>query len=86
MNNNWISVKDRLPERCGYYWGYSNQGNMQTVYFLKWKKIFKVWDESYADLIQDNTITHWMPLPEPPNSDNNTNTFSEVSGKVTVGM
>ena len=63
--NNWISVKERLPEKCGMYWGYSKYG-MFEVYFLKWRKVFRIWSDDYADYVDDMGITHWQPLPEPP--------------------
>ena len=86
MNNEWISVKERLPE---YDW-IENQFIVSTktgwVCALFFEPGVGFFDGETRDNYWRDCVTHWMPLPEPPNSDNNTNTFSEVSGKVTVGM
>jgi len=85
MNNNWISVKERLPEpdvdvlvfdgkNIDVTFGEETFDDREFIWFSR---------ISYRHF---DKITHWMPLPEPPNSDNNTDTFSEVSGKVIVGM
>ena len=52
----WISVKDRLPTEYGDYW----------VYRAKCNKMHKrVWNGSWW-AYDGNSITHWMPLPDPP--------------------
>ena len=63
--NEWISVEERLPE-----------GHMQVLMWsARWKiaeagsyynKHFWVYTEIGDGYIADN-ITHWMPLPAPPN-------------------
>lgn len=65
--NEWISVKDRLPEADGDYLVYLVANNMPknksiiTLYYTNLSKRFVYYDN-------DNlfTVTHWMPLPEPP--------------------
>lgn len=73
----WISVKDRLPEQVGYkcivaakfidgkyvrftaFTGYGEPGwwTYETVYMEK----------APNNKVHHNfTVTHWMPLPEPP--------------------
>ena len=89
MNNNWISVKERLPEVMGDYLVCLNNRDAIIVWkgwYFKPDKNFSYhrWTNCFGDKL--SAVTHWMPLPEPPSSDNNTDTFSEVSGKVTVGM
>lgn len=64
--NEWISVEERLPE-----------GHMQVLMWsARWKiaeagsyynKLFWVYTEIGDGYIADN-ITHWMPLPEAPDS------------------
>lgn len=64
--NEWISVEERLPE-----------GHMQVLMWsARWKiaeagsyynKHFWVYTEIGDGYIADN-ITHWMPLPEAPDS------------------
>lgn len=36
-------------------------------YYLKegWYEVIKNWD-NYNSIVIDDTVTHWMPLPEPP--------------------
>ncbi len=63
----WISVKDRLPEKeqevlcyCGEFIGdlikvYTYMGND------KWED-----DYGYFGSAKEEGISHWMPLPEPP--------------------
>lgn len=36
-------------------------------YYLKegWYEVIKNWDD-YNSIVIDDTVTHWMPLPEPP--------------------
>ena len=56
----WISVKDRLPEYEDLVLAYDkNYGVLRLLYR----------DGDWEDDIQFYTqITHWMPLPEPPES------------------
>tara|TARA_R110000868_G_scaffold136519_4_gene349517 strand:- start:3548 stop:3772 length:225 start_codon:yes stop_codon:yes gene_type:complete len=68
----WISVKDKMP---------SKQKNKTVITFeylinLSGKKIPYIWMEDVKDLHKDEygvwsdtgavDITHWMPLPKPP--------------------
>jgi len=60
----WISVKDRLPGESGYYLYFADnpykglQDGIGVSYFMhkakEWKKVYTP------------CVTHWMPLPEPP--------------------
>ncbi len=71
--NNWISVKDRLPDKEGVYIGFIQYNPacscVTPVRYIKqlsgeywWWWIF---EKSYT-----NYITHWMPLPTPPPKEN----------------
>lgn len=53
----WVSVKDRLPEKAGWYLVYYNGSDMAVAFFKG-----KTWpfDNHY------HKITHWLTLPEPP--------------------
>lgn len=54
----WISVKERLPEepmRCLVYAKRGKYGGCGVVYYNQ---------GFYGD--EYGAITHWMPLPEPP--------------------
>lgn len=53
----WISVEERLPEEDGFYlvWG-------PTIYTdTKWYD-----QRSLAQYLWKHDVTHWMPLPKPP--------------------
>lgn len=53
----WVSIKDKQPQKSGWYLVYYN-GNAMTVAYFKGKS----WpfDNHY------HNITHWCLLPEPP--------------------
>ena len=54
----WISVKDRLPEGANTVLAVDSDGTTASAYYVgNW--------HSGGDLEEDD-ITHWMPLPEPP--------------------
>ena len=77
----WISVKDRLPEEDGSYLVTTNSfGDRQSVK-LRWfakdgedvdaydlagqKDVWYLYD-SECGYVSIKTVTHWMPLPHPP--------------------
>jgi len=51
--NGWISVKDRLPELGTVVLVAKDIGSVNTTYFG-------------VNGFRDESVTHWMPLPEPP--------------------
>ena len=60
----WISVKDRLPQVKGEY---------VLIYDSHHRNIYKAWYVGDIDVWFSNeylpqfiNITHWMPLPKPP--------------------
>lgn len=55
----WISVKD-IPSREDGYLLYGHEGITVGAYNHK-NKCFYSYDDRY-----DSEITHWMPLPKPP--------------------
>lgn len=57
MNNQWISVEDRLPELGIWVLTFDGASGIWIGYCFD-----GVW------IIQGaiSTVTHWMPLPEPP--------------------
>ena len=77
----WISVKDRLPEKDGAYltvincFGYHSSINVH--YFAKdgeavdeynlarEKDVWYFYDSEYG-YVSTDSVTHWMPLPELP--------------------
>lgn len=69
----WISVKDRMPEDDGYYMVYAKGywGNNRLIGDLAISKFDKNYETPWG--IErgkargwKGIITHWMPLPEPP--------------------
>ncbi len=71
----WISVKDRLPEEEDDYLTYvmDNGCSYRQVVqrFYKKPRILKgIYGDTYShwELAKwdDDIVTHWMPLPEPP--------------------
>lgn len=57
---NWIRVKDRLPEERQWVLVFMNYGDIEFSRFED-----KEWKYS------PGTPTHWMPLPELPEEDEN---------------
>ncbi len=66
----WISVKDKMPAvgvRVLIHWvsfqgrKYVEQGVLGETYT---KKIKRFVDSRFRNL--NGTVTHWMPMPEPP--------------------
>lgn len=69
-NFEWISVKDRLPEK-----------NTWVLCYVKWMiPVFEMERgiRKYSDVKKvffdgrfrlGDSVTHWMPLPEPPESE-----------------
>lgn len=71
--NDWISVKDKLPKRRGNYivcgkWG-SGKRSVDEVEFCKDKGE----EEGYFRTAWNFDVTHWMPLPTPPESEDDAN-------------
>ena len=62
----WISVKDRLPEKVGD--GLASE-RVLIAYGVKDKRIdgWAMLDNNLCP--RQELITHWMPLPEPPKED-----------------
>lgn len=77
----WISVYDRLPQEDGAYLVTANDfGNSQRVkirwfakdgetvdkYDLAGQKYVWYFYDSECGYASTKSVTHWMPLPEPP--------------------
>jgi hypothetical protein len=59
----WISVTERLPETKGWYFVWVNNGvDVNTC-----NKCY-YGGERFSDIMGFPPVTHWMPLPEPPNN------------------
>lgn len=60
----WISVKDRLPEPWKPVLIYSRHDFCESALYIgvsgKWRV---TWNHEMLDA---DSVTHWMPLPQPP--------------------
>lgn len=69
----WISVKDRLPEENGIYLTCNKKRQYEFHMFQPDKRMWQgIW--------QEDGVTHWTPLPEPPNC--GADTRKEVASEV----
>ena len=71
----WISVKDRLPDNKEHDWVLAqvveDNGYMHIPKVMEYRQSKNDWfEETYGWLSEHNgafTVTHWMPIPpEPP--------------------
>ena len=60
----WVSVKDRLPEDDGDVLAYSSIGEESRIYPACYSN--GVWFDCVFNAPATDTTTHWMPLPKPP--------------------
>ena len=77
----WIPVTERLPDKNGDYLAFKRNtygGWCDVVGFAKdgrevddydfvneWENVWYDYDSEYGYIVFDS-VTHWMPLPEPP--------------------
>jgi len=60
----WISVKDRLPEdeeRVAVLYRWEDRKDL-----IKFIGSYMPYEKAWVNTLGKITITHWMPLPEPP--------------------
>ena len=62
--NEWVSVKDRLPESGKRYLVQIIEPNFQAKVIDIFRYESGVW--KYEGIPIHADVTHWMPLPEPP--------------------
>lgn len=71
----WISVKERLPEDDVnvIVYAVSNNGGYTIVVTFHTHTLYGLniegWASPWQYFTRNYTITHWMPLPEPPKED-----------------
>lgn len=64
----WIPAEERLPDYSGYYLC-THYGRVSMIRFESYFKKFGYWEDNITQDREWNEIegvTHWMPLPEPP--------------------
>lgn len=67
VGNKWISVKDRLPEKSGYYLICRCGDLMSILGYSAVHKLFNVFDHQPEDFKKFAVaVDYWMPLPEAP--------------------
>lgn len=59
--NGWISVKDSMPEQQGEY-----LINTRCIVTIGWFSGTNGWVANDGSFYGDGYVTHWMPLPKPP--------------------
>jgi len=67
MKSEWISVKNKLPEKSDEYIVADESNNVFSLIYrtdIKW--CYQADNKGYHDLYEHNDITHWMPLPDAP--------------------
>jgi hypothetical protein len=73
--NEWISVKDRLPKEDGDYLTYViDNGCCYHMDVQRFSKVGRKEKGMYSDVLlhwekefwDDNFVTHWIDIPEPP--------------------
>lgn len=75
----WISVQDRLPEDCVNVLVYAIGNNENDVVAMTsythnmYGYNIEGWHSPWQYFFCEYKITHWMPLPEPPKMDGDTN-------------
>ena len=75
----WISVKDRLPDNKEHDWVLAqvveDNGYMHIPKVMEYRQQRNDWfEEAYGWLSEHNglfSVTHWMPLPNPPKGGEN---------------
>lgn len=66
IGSEWISVKDRLPEKTrAYLVNHSSEKYSISNYSAR-HKMFGAFDCYDSTECADTDVTHWMELPEPP--------------------
>lgn len=63
--NEWISVKDRLPGNFETVLALRKDGAMFVGRYTPWQH-WEIWTARKSTKVITITVTHWMPLPEPP--------------------
>lgn len=60
----WIKCSDEMPEENSKVIAFTAYGEMIFDMHYKWEKYDNEWMSEYT--LWRGRVTHWMPLPEPP--------------------
>ena len=61
----WISVKDRLPENDQWALCFMKDKSFGTFRVFQWNYVDWQWNDG-NEWFDEKDVTHWMPLPLPP--------------------
>jgi hypothetical protein len=65
----WISIEERLPNKSDDYLVYYEKTYLPMSFSAKWRNICSFIEGKWlTDEDGSEVISHWMPLPEPPDS------------------
>ena len=62
----WISVDERIPEERCECLTVDKRGVVLQASYSGRHRAFNATDEDDGDTLKFDDVTHWMPLPEPP--------------------
>ena len=62
----WISVRDRLPMKQGVYITVCKVGGIRRFHLMEFWKDAQTWMNLDGAISKRTHVTHWMPLPAPP--------------------
>ena len=67
----WIPVTERLPEKTNHYYLVHVKCGCDGELVSEWEQVAWFcekfyWEHLHGDDVFEETVTHWMPLPEPP--------------------
>lgn len=65
----WISVKDRLPKKYEFVLTYSPEKALPIVSNIYGRQLGPFGNVVDGFSLDNDSVTHWMPLPEPPKED-----------------
>lgn len=65
----WIKCEDRMPEKSEKVFVHLKNGIMTAVWYSSKYRKFNCFDDIEPGGYAFNDVTHWMPLPEPPEED-----------------
>jgi hypothetical protein len=75
---NWISVKDQLPKSNSFVLIISKNKTWFAFFrcpecnFILWEILNSSGITTFGDAPSRDSVTHWMPLPKPPETNDTT--------------